>query len=395
MDCPKPENAYRKEERKERPFYAAHNACSWYEYADNFVFGRVGRGFPHDQVKLPLAERKVLPGYILYGEIADIFSRMDGEKTFKTLIDEVEWDKNLYFTENEIKKNIYCCIFLAEAGYLTIKAKTAVTEEDMIASLKALGVKQGETILVHSSLSGIGYIPGGADTVIKALSNAVGEEGTFLVPAFARPYVMFDGEVNKSIVFRPYDTRPDGALRDKTISTGVLAKTMVKRSDVHRSGHATHEWVAIGKDAKDAVSGHGLLDPPAGRTSPLAKVLEKKGSVVFFGCSIASNTFLHYLEEIATDIPKPGVIQYIDADGERKTGFIPRQYPGNRDFYYMPDSKFYAEAVRRGLKIHTAKCGIGTLYRMELENLYEVGMEMIRENPNATVGDKGTIRKKF
>lgn len=392
---PVPNNEFRKESKQERPFYAALPSRSWYDYAEDFVFGRVGRGFPHDQVKLELSKRRQLPGFILYDEISEIFSRMDGEKTLKTLINEVEWDKNIYLDDARIKSYLFACTFLAETGYLTVRVKNPLTIGKITEALKNLGISEGETVLVHSSLSGIGYVPGGEETILKGLLDAVGNNGTVLAAAFSRPYVMFDGEINKTIVFRPYDTRPNGALRDKTISTGALPKYMLKQENSLRSGHATHEWVAIGKDAKDAVSGHGLLDPPAGETSPLAKALKKKGSVVFFGCSIASNTFLHYLEEIATDIPKPGVIQYIDADGERQTGFIARQYPGNRDFYYMPDSRFYAEAVKRGLKIHTAKCGIGTLYRMELENLYDVGMEMIRENPYVTVGDKGTKRKKF
>lgn len=386
VTCPEPQNTYRVEEKKERPFWAAANACSWYEYADNFVFGRVGRGFPHDQVNVPLSARKQLPGYILYSEVSEIFSRMDGAKTFKTLIDEVEWDKNLYFLEKEIRHYIFTCIYLAEAGYLTMQVKKAVMGEEITAALSALGVKKGETLLVHSSLSGLGYIPGGAETVIEALSDAVGEEGTFLAPAFARPYIMFEGEVNKTTVFRPYDKRPDGALRDKTISTGALPKEMVKRADTFRSGHSTHEWVAKGKKAEEMVSGHGFLDGPAGVTSPLHKVLCEKGSVIFFGCTLACNTFLHYLEDVETDIPKPGVIKYIDEQGEPHTALIEKQLPGDRDFYYIPESKFYAEAVRRGLTIHAQPCGIGTIYRIELENLYDVTHKILQDDPYATVG---------
>jgi len=37
-------------------------------------------------------------------------------------------------------------------------------------------------VLVHSSLSGIGYVPGGVETLIDALLQSVGEEGTIVVP---------------------------------------------------------------------------------------------------------------------------------------------------------------------------------------------------------------------
>ena len=57
-----------------------------------------------------------------------------------------------------------------------------ITKEIIINGLKELGLKQGDTVLVHSSLSSFGYVDGGADTVIDALLETVGKEGTVLVP---------------------------------------------------------------------------------------------------------------------------------------------------------------------------------------------------------------------
>ncbi|MBE6931350.1 MAG: AAC(3) family N-acetyltransferase, partial [Ruminococcaceae bacterium] len=124
-----------------------------------------------------------------------------------------------------------------------------------------------------------------------------------------------------------------------------------------------------------------------GVTSPLDTALKRGGSVVFLGCSIAPNTFLHYLEEV-TDAPfmQSAVIRYLDADGEPHTACIPRHLPGDRDFYGDPaKSEFYAEAVERGLKIDAVPFGIGWIYRMELANIYEVGMAMFRDDPVATL----------
>ena len=51
--------------------------------------------------------------------------------------------------------------------------------------LHALGVRAGDTILVHSSLKSLGPVPGGAETVIQGLLKALGDDGTLLFPAFS------------------------------------------------------------------------------------------------------------------------------------------------------------------------------------------------------------------
>lgn len=387
VTIPTPLPAPAAEPAPERPAYAQKNARSWYDYADDFIFTRISRGFPHDLVKLPKERRRQMPGTILYADLADVFSRMTPGVTLQTLLREVEWDKGIIFTEKTIRDYIFTCTMLAEAGYIGMEQRNLESVETLTAALKALGVKDGDTLLVHSSLSGLGYLPGGADALIEAVGNAVGKTGTFLAPAFSRPYIGFEGTLNKNYNYRPYDTRPDGALRDKSIWTGAVPKAMLARPDSARSGHSTHEWVAMGAEAKECVAGHGFLDAPTGLTSPLTAALHRHGSVVFLGCSISSNTFLHYVEDLA-DAPflEPGIIKYIAANGTEHTALIERHLPGHRDFYGDPaKSEFYAKAIERGLHIYAVPFGMTTLYRMDLDELYSIGMDMFREDPCATL----------
>ncbi len=46
-----------------------------------------------------------------------------------------------------------------------------------------LDIKEGDLLLVHSSLSSIGWICGGPQTLIEALLMAVGDKGTLVMPA--------------------------------------------------------------------------------------------------------------------------------------------------------------------------------------------------------------------
>lgn len=361
-------------------------AQDWYNYTEHFIFKRLTRGFPHDLKKLPRERRFPMPGGILYNDIANIISRIDGKKNLKKIIDETEWDLGKIFDEATIKKYFRTLTMLADGGYLEIIDAKPITENDLTDALIKLGVNKGETILVHSALSELGYIEGGADSVICALRNAVGQDGTILAPAFTTPYIYFDGRINKSIKYRPYDTRPNGNLRDKGIYTGTLPRTMLKETDSARSNHSTHEWVAIGANAKEYTSGHGFLDAPTGETSPLHKALNADGSVVFLGCGINSNTFIHYIETIAkAPYLQNAVISYIDQNGKTCSAMIKNHLPGHRSFYQRFEGDFYKEAIKRGLHIYEHKTGLTTLYRIKLRELYDIGTEMFKKDPLATL----------
>ena len=57
-----------------------------------------------------------------------------------------------------------------------------VLKEDIINELKRTGLKKKDTVMVHTSLKHMGYVCGGAQTVIEALINVVGKEGTIMMP---------------------------------------------------------------------------------------------------------------------------------------------------------------------------------------------------------------------
>ncbi len=361
----------------------------WYDYCENFVFSRVMRGFPHDMPNIPDERKTIGFGGMLYNRFAEVFSRMDGVKTLRAAIDEAEWDRDIIYSEAEIKKWLHFCILFSEHGYLNMKADEILTKADLCEAIRKLGVKEGDTLVVHSGISGMGYLEGGADAMLGAISEVIGENGTFMAPSFTNPYLMFDGSVNSGYAFRPYDTRKDGNLRDKTVRTGLLPKAMIKRDDAYRSGHATHEWVAMGKDAEYIVSGHGLLDAPTGETSPLGKALEKNASVVFLGCHPGSNTFLHYVETMAgVSYTEPAVVQYVDKEGRRRNALIDRHLFGCRNFYGGINTAYYDEAKKRGLHIYEVPFGLATLYRMELRELYDITTQMIKEDEFALLCKK-------
>ena len=64
-----------------------------------------------------------------------------------------------------------------------MNSKAAVVIK-LATELRALGIRLDDTLMVHSSLSALGHVEGGPETVVDALREAVGPGGTLIVPAF-------------------------------------------------------------------------------------------------------------------------------------------------------------------------------------------------------------------
>ena len=58
-----------------------------------------------------------------------------------------------------------------------------VTKQDILEALEKVGVCKGQVLMVHTSLSSLGYVCGGAQVVIEALLEGVGREGTIMMPS--------------------------------------------------------------------------------------------------------------------------------------------------------------------------------------------------------------------
>lgn len=360
----------------------------WLDYADKLVPTRLTNGLPFDRTKAPHSKRKALPGSVIYSPFSIALSNMDGKKTLKQVICEASWERHTAMTDKSVKDFVTGALFLGDWGYLSIENPTTVTKPMIVQALKNVGVKKGDVLLVHSGLSYLGHVDGGAETLLDALIETVGEDGTILLPVFTRPYIAFEGSLNKSRIFRPACEE----FQDR-IFTGAVPKALLHRPGTKRSAHATHAWCGVGKMADYCLSAQTLLEPPASENSPMAKALELGGKVVFIGSDIHSNTFLHYLEDKANaPYLENAVVKVKDADGKLHTEVIHKHLPGHRSFYgYTPrEGKFYKAAFEKGLQVAVEPLGFSRVQMMDLKQLDTIGMELFREDPLATLCDSPT-----
>ena len=178
-----------------------------------------------------------------------------------------------------------------------------VTRDDISAGLTELGVLPGDVLVVHSSLKSFGTVQGGADAVIDALLDAVGPEGTVVVPTLS-----FQILKEKPYRFSVNHT-PSGC--------GLVTEIFRARREALRSLHPVSSATAIGSHALYLTEDH--LDTPCGATSPYSRAAELGGKVVFLGASLASNSLFHCAEEIA----EPDYLGYAavpDVEVTRKDG---------------------------------------------------------------------------
>ena len=61
-------------------------------------------------------------------------------------------------------------------------ADRPATTRSLTAEFRSLGLAEGMTVIVHSSLSRLGWIAGGARAVVDALLGAIGNAGTLVMP---------------------------------------------------------------------------------------------------------------------------------------------------------------------------------------------------------------------
>ena len=57
-----------------------------------------------------------------------------------------------------------------------------ILKEEIIQKLREVGLEKGDAVMVHTALKRMGYVCGGAQTVIEALMEVVGKDGTIMMP---------------------------------------------------------------------------------------------------------------------------------------------------------------------------------------------------------------------
>lgn len=200
-----------------------------------------------------------------------------------------------------------------------------VLREQLIRDLRAIGVRGGMTLLVHSSMKAIGgWMPGGAVDVVLALEHVLGETGTLVMPTHSSdlsdPAGWEQPPVRESWwepirrTMPAYD--PD---MTPTWRMGAIPECFRKQRGTVRSMHPQLSFAARGRFAAFVAADHGYAFG-LGEQSPLARVYELDGWVLLLGVGHGNNTSLHLAESRAAFKGKTEVTARapVTAGGERQ-----------------------------------------------------------------------------
>ncbi len=181
----------------------------------------------------------------------------------------------------------------------------AVTRNGLARHLRSLGVAEGGLLLAHASLSRFGYVNGGAATVIEALRDTIGPQGTLAFPAHTWEWM------NRGL--RVFDARSTPGC------VGQISEVFRQRPGVVRSLHPTHSIAAEGPRAAEWCAGHEQCAAPCDDRSPYMKVLEPGGQILFLGVDLGCNTAYYVIEWLCgfPHLLRPGMEEFemIDQQG--------------------------------------------------------------------------------
>ena len=256
-----------------------------------------------------------------------------------------------------------------------------LSRQDIVDGVGDLGLQPGAIVMVHSSLSSLGPVSGGANAVIDALVEVLGRHGTLLMPT----HPARDG--------RTFD--PDAIPSDM----GVISETFRLRAGVSRSRHPYHPVAGCGARAEEILCNHEMSAAPDGPETPYGRLIPLGGKVLHLGCDLDTMTLLHTVEA-ELDVPylRELEMKYVDAGGEVRTLSIRRCPGGHRGGVLKFDRLFRTEGAMNVGRIGPAVCRLidapGAAAIMRREMLRDPGFAL-DENPNCTdcVGYREKIRK--
>ncbi len=261
-----------------------------------------------------------------------------------------------------------------------MEKRKLVTPNDMKAALMDVGVQKGQTVMVHTSLSNLGYVCGGAQSVIEALLESVGEEGTIMMPT--QSWKNLDP---KSGVYwqEPEDwwpvIRENIPVYDKRITPtntmGAVSEMFRQWPGTLRSDHPARSVAAWGRYASYLTENHDLSDI-FGDSSPIGRLYELDGYVLLIGVGYDKNTFLHLADARAEYPGKHTVVESsaILVDGQRVWKDYETLAVDGEDFPAI------GESFERTGQVRHRALGNGTLSMMRQRTLVDFAVEWIEEN---------------
>lgn len=212
--------------------------------------------------------------------------------------------------------------------------------------IKKLGLKQGDIVLLHSSINAIGPVEGGADAVIDAFLDVLGNEGTLVVPAFGK--------------------------------LGIITEIVSARKGAVKSCHPLASIAAIGRDAKKISANHWKASTGHGKNTPYTRIAAMGGYICLLGVDQDRNTTLHSVETLMSlpYLKKSREVSFETPDGKNITK--------SWDFFPGPHRDFIGldRILRESGKMKISTVGKAVARLIKSNDMISILMSHAKEHPD-------------
>ena len=255
-----------------------------------------------------------------------------------------------------------------------LSSKEPVTVSSMVQDIRRLGIRGGETVMVHTSMSRLGWVCGGAEAVVLALTQAVGPRGTVVMPTHS-------GERSDPAGWRAppvpeswwelirASMPPLDRQLTPTRKMGAVVECFRHSPGVIRSNHPAVSVAAHGSNARAIIENHELPNG-MGERSPLARLYDLDALVLLLGVTHSRNTSLH-LAEYRTAVPTVAPKRHsapLRINGERQWASYDDLDNESDDFEQI-GTAFAAAGLES-----SGPCGAGTGRLMRQRELVDFGV---------------------
>lgn len=196
--------------------------------------------------------------------------------------------------------------------------------EDLVDGFRRVGLRAGQTTLVHSALRTFGPVDGGAETVVDALLAVLGPTGTLVVPTFT-----FIHEVEEAPIIDPVADRSE---------MGAISEAARTRPDARRSTAYRHSFAAIGRRA-EIIAGVDPALAPYDLRSAFGVMLALDTQVLLLGVTYSNSTSHHFAEWMC-DVPYRHAVRH-DVHLRKPDGTVRPQSMDDYQPKPSPDGSYY------------------------------------------------------